>query len=186
MLSVWSLKYPPPPCSDENWHYHGSISFALVFWYLLVISYWTILVSDVNASQFSAQRNPQLHVSFQFCMYLLSCIIQVWKPLFLPCLAVPSLMFSAVSQLHVVTFALPYCCFPIFLMLSFSPWPLLLPHAVFYVFLVCVLLDQSPSQTHSLIHEYGVTHVKCVDGILSFSGELCDVLHSCVTVMYYK
>lgn len=94
-------------------------------------------------------------------------------------------MFLAVSQLHVVTFVLPYCCFPIFLMLSFTPWPLLLPHAGFYVFLVCVLLDQRPSQTHSLIHEDGVTHVKCVDGILSFSGELCDVLHSCVTVMYY-
>lgn len=45
MLSVWSLKCPPSPRIDANWHYHGSISFALVFWYLLVISYWTILVS---------------------------------------------------------------------------------------------------------------------------------------------
>lgn len=26
-----------------------------------------------------------------------------------------------------------------------------------------------------LIHEYGVTHMKCVDGFLSFSGELCDI-----------
>lgn len=45
MLSVWSLKCPPSPHIDANWHYHDSISFALVFWYLLVISYWTILVS---------------------------------------------------------------------------------------------------------------------------------------------
>lgn len=36
------------------------------------------------------------------------------------------------------------------------------------------------------MHECSATHVKCVDGILSFSGELCDALHSCVTVMYYK
>lgn len=58
MLSVWSLKYPSPPCSDENWHYHGSISFALVFWYLLVISYWTILVSGCKCIPVQCPEKP--------------------------------------------------------------------------------------------------------------------------------
>lgn len=26
--------------------------------------------------------------------------------------------------------------------------------------------------------------MKCVDGILPFSGELCDILHSCVSLPY--
>lgn len=58
-------------------------------------------------------------------------------------------------------------------------------HSCFYVLSVCLLLDQSPSRTLTVLvlflnHEYGVTHMKCVDGILSFSGEPCDILHSCV------
>lgn len=64
------------------------------------------------------------------------------------CLTVPSSMFSAVAQLHVVTFAFSL------LLLPHLPDPELHPlatatHAVFYGFLDCVLLDQSPSQAQS-------------------------------------
>lgn len=94
---------------------------------------------------------------------------------------------SSLLQLPVVTLVLPCCHFPILLILSFIPWPLLLPGASFYVLSVSPLLDQSPGRTLTglvlfLIHEYGVTRMKRVDGILSFSGELCGILHSCVSL----
>lgn len=84
------------------------------------------------------------------------------------------------------------CCYPFssLLPLSHLPDPQLHPLATattlcWFLFLLAhLLLDQSPSRTLTvlvlfLIHEYGVTRMKCVDGILSFWGELCDILHSC-------
>lgn len=133
----------------------------------------------------SETQSPTFSFSFM-CICSFSLYSYESLSVYPACLAVPSQMPSAVlsSRLCVVTLVLPCCRFPIFLILSCIPWPLLLPRAGFYVLSVCLLLDQSPSRILTvpvlfLIHEYGVTHMKCVGGILSFSGELGDILHSC-------
>lgn len=184
--SVWSLKCPLPPCSDANWHYHCSISFALVFWYLLVILCWTILVSGHKyiPVQCPEKSTVACFISVPYVSALLH--YTAMKALVSTLIACLSLLrcsqLSPSSMLSLLLF--PAAASP-------SSWPRAssLGHSCCFLYLLGLCTVGSESKSNSvlfLIHECGVTHVKCVDGILSFSGELCDVLHSCVTVMYYK
>lgn len=171
-------------------YFQSSTSSTLVFWYVLVISCWTVLGSGLYVYpnsvwwSYCSLQNLKSHASSMFIYSLALCSYDslIVYPAYV---AVPSQMLSAV-------FSSSYVLLPL-LSLSYIPNPWLHPLATvtgpccseLRVLLFCLLLDQSPitlwlSQSLFLIHEYEVTHVKCIRRVLPSSDELY-ILCSCMS-----
>lgn len=127
------------------------------------------------------------------------------SPMLSPCLSIPVHYAATIASLSTLPtwLSLPRCSqqsslpatscypcshFPVFPVLDFILWPLLLPRAV-QIFmsscLVCcwIKVQVTPwlSRSLFLIHEYEITHAKCINRVLPFSGELY-ILCSCMSL----
>lgn len=139
-----------------NQYFHNSTSSTSVFWYLLVISCWTVLGLGLYVHPNSAWwrycslQNLKSHAQSIFIYSLALCSYDSLI-VYPACVAVPSQMLSAV-------FSSSYVLFPL-LSLSCIPNPRLHPLATatgpccseLCVFSFCLLLDQSPSHTLTLL-----------------------------------
>lgn len=136
-------------------YFQSSTSSTLVFWYVLVISCWTVLGLGLYVYpnsvwwSYCSLQNLKSHASSMFIYSLALCSYD--SLLVYPAyVAVPSQMLSAV-------FSSSYVLLPL-LSLSYIPNPWLHPLATvtgpccseLRVLLFCLLLDQSPSHTLTL------------------------------------